>query len=777
MKPLDACHQILHLEDSPRDVSLVQDLLAAYDLPCEIIAVASKQEYQHALKIKRYDLILCDYNLPSYDGLSALSSARELCPETPVIILSGAINPEEAVECLKNGATDYLLKDRPERLPSAIRRAIKEKVENTKRLEKEIALLESNERTRLIIDNAFDAVVTMDSSGLVTGWNNQAEKMFGWTAGEALGKKMSETIIPQRMRDGHEMGLVRVMATGKSEMFNRRLEMPAIRRDGGEFPVELTLTSFASRGSKYFSAFLRDISEQKKSQKALSESEARFQQMAGSIDEVFWLYDSESNVWAYVSPAYEKIWGKTLETLKRNPQELFDSLDANDREKLKNLLIEGLKRNAYAEFRLTNPRIPSQPLRWIAVHVYPVKNPTGGRKTVAGCAREITDTKEMFKHLNRAQRLESIGQLASGIAHDLNNALAPVMMASHLLRAEYPNASKYLEIIEASTKRSADMVRQLLAFAKGAEGEKIVISCTKLLKEMTVIINNTFPKNINFTPRIAPDLGSVLGDSTQLHQVLLNLCVNARDAMPNGGTLTLEGKSIELDHDFKARHPDAKLGSYVVINVKDTGTGIPPEIIDRIFDPFFSTKETDKGTGLGLSTVMGVVRGHGGFINLESTVGAGTLFSVYIPRTRLDSSHTEHLQKSASDFRGNGELILVVDDEPAIRTMAKSVLEAMNFRVITANEGTSALMAVSAHRADLRLAITDLHMPNLDGLGLVRVLKKTLANVEIIVASGRFDDAAADDLKKLGVKYLIPKPFNQQSLQQILEKVFPPKNN
>jgi len=777
MKPLDSCYQILHLEDNPRDASLVQDILVADDFPCDIFVVAYKQEYLKAIKNKLYDLILCDFNLPDYDGASALALARELCPDTQVIILSGAMNPEEAVECLKNGAIDYILKDRTERLPSAVRRAIKEKNENRKRLEKEIALLESNERTRLIIDNASDAVVTMDGNALITGWNIKAENIFGWTADEAIGQKVILKIIPEPMRKDVEIWLGRVVAAGKGEPYHRRLEMTAAKRNGDEFPVELTITSFANRGVIYFTIFLRDVSERKVSEEALRASQARFQQMADSIDDVFWLYDVKSNSWDYVSPAYEKIWGKSLEALKRNPQELFYNLDPDDRARLRELLIAGAIRNQHGEFKLTNPTTPTKPDRYIAVHVYPVKTTTWGATKVAGSARDITENKAIVKHFARTQRLESIGQLASGIAHDLNNSLAPVLMANQLLRSEYPNASKYLDIIEASTKRSADMVRQLLTFAKGAEGEKIVISCNRLLKEMTMIINNTFPKNINFTPRIAPDLGSVLGDSTQLHQVLLNLCVNARDAMPYGGTLTLEGKNIELDHDFKARHPDAKLGSYLVINVKDTGTGIPPEIIDRIFDPFFSTKEPEKGTGLGLFTVMGIVRGHGGFINLESSMGAGSVFSVYIPKTHLDSGHTEHLEKSTSDFRGNGELILVADDEPAIRSIAKSVLESMNFKVITANDGTNALISVSAHRTDLRLVITDLHMPNLDGLGFVRVLKKTLADVGIIVASGRFDDASLDALKQLGVNHLMYKPFNQKSLQAILEKVFAPKTN
>ena len=781
MKSLDCSYQILYLEDNPKDVSLLLDLLAVDDFPCDIKVVVTEQEYHQALKNKAYDLILCDYNLPNYDGLLALSSARELSPETPVIILSGAINHNEAVECLKNGATDYLLKDRTERLPSAIRRAIREKIENKKRLEKEIALLESNERTRLAIDNSPDAVVTIDSAGLVTGWNNQAEHMFGWTADEALGKRISDTIMPDRMREAHEFWMGRVIVSGKSGIFNRRLEMPACRRNGEEFPVELTVSSYVNRGRTYFSAFLRDISEQKKAEQALSESQARFEQMASSIEEIFWLYDLDSQSWAYVSPAYEKVWGKTLDALKSNPQDLFASLDVEDQNRLKKLLIEGEHKNSYGEFRFLNlSNLSSKDLRWIAVHVYPVKNSNGGKRRVAGCARDITETKGMVQQLARAQRLESIGQLASGIAHDLNNALAPVLMASQMLRDDCPKGHEFLDIIELSTKRSADMVRQLLTFAKGIDGEKIPLPCIKLIKEMTSIVNNTFPKNINFISRFDSNLGLILGDSTQLHQVLLNLCVNARDAMPNGGTLILEGENIKIDSSFLARNPEATPGSYVVIKVKDSGTGIPPEIIDRIFDPFFSTKGPEKGTGLGLSTVMGIIRSHGGFINVESTIGAGSTFLVYIPRTHLgskESGHTEHILKSTPPFKGNGELILLVDDESAIRAITQTVLKAMNFEVITANDGTAALLAVSAHREELSLVITDLHMPNLDGLGFIRVLKKTLPNIEIIVASGRFDEDSTEALKKLGVKYLIPKPFNQNSLHAILEKVFPPKTN
>ena len=338
---------------------------------------------------------------------------------------------------------------------------------------------------------------------------------------------------------------------------------------------------------------------------------------------------------------------------------------------------------------------------------------------------------------------------------------------------QYPNETEMIDTVESSARRGADMVRQLLTFAKGVEGERLLVDPQHLLKEMAKIIEGTFPKNIQLRTAYAKKLHAILGDATQLHQVLLNLCVNARDAMPNGGTLTLEAENAEIDATYASAVPDAKPGHYVVWRVTDTGTGIPPEILERIFEPFFSTKGPDKGTGLGLSTVIGIVKSHGGFVQVYSVPGQGSTFAIYLPAdTSSATDDTTCRPKLRRAFRGQGETILVVDDEANMRQAARAVLTSLNFKVLTAANGVEALVQVAEKRAELRAVITDLHMPNMDGLTFVRVLKSMLPEAGIIVASGRMEEREANEFKALGVVALLDKPFTQEKLEEALKIVF-----
>ena len=307
------------------------------------------------------------------------------------------------------------------------------------------------------------------------------------------------------------------------------------------------------------------------------------------------------------------------------------------------------------------------------------------------------------------------------------------------------------------------MVRQLLTFAKGAQSDRLLVQPRHLFREMERIIRSTFPKNIQLKAACGPKLNTVLGDATQIHQILLNLCVNARDAMPNGGLLTIEAENIEIDSAFVRSHPQAKPGPHVVLRVIDTGSGIPPGVIDRIFDPFFTTKGPENGTGFGLSTVLGIAKSHGGFVTVSSSPGQGSTFVVYLPTA--DTGAPDHVPVIAHpSFKGNGETVLIVDDEIPVRQVARSVLMGLNFKVLTASDGTEALTQVAENRTDLRVVITDLHMPHMDGLSFVRVLKHMLPAAGIIVASGRLDERDRGEFKTLGISAVLDKPFTQDDL-------------
>ena len=371
--------------------------------------------------------------------------------------------------------------------------------------------------------------------------------------------------------------------------------------------------------------------------------------------------------------------------------------------------------------------------------------------------------------------MESIGTLAGGVAHDLNNALAPIMMGVELLRMRYPREEKLVSMISSSAQRGADMVRQLLTFAKGAEGKRVSVQLSHLVREMDTIMTSTFPKNIRVATHWTKDLPTVLGDATQLHQVLLNLCVNARDAMPNGGSLTLELNAKTMDATFASGIADATPGDYLTVSVQDTGSGIPPDIIERIFDPFFTTKGPDKGTGLGLASVMGIVKGHGGFLQVYSQPGKGSNFVVYLPADP-GSSATASITQVAMTFHGHGETILFVDDEATLRLMAGVVLQQLNFTPITAIDGADGLVKAALHASELRAIITDLHMPHMDGLAFVRTVRRMLPDIPIIVASGRMEEAAALEFKGLGVKIFLDKPFTEPKLAEVLQSLLAPQS-
>lgn len=388
---------------------------------------------------------------------------------------------------------------------------------------------------------------------------------------------------------------------------------------------------------------------------------------------------------------------------------------------------------------------------------------------VAAAVRDITDRKNAEMQAARTQRLESIGTLAGGIAHDLNNALTPILMTIDLLKEQYPAEAEMLDTVERSANHASQMVRHLLAFAKGTEGRRVSLAPHQLIEEMEKIIKGTFPKNIHVQARVPKQLPHVLGDATQLHQVLLNLCVNARDAMPGGGTLTLEAECVEADATLP-NGPNAEEsppGRYVVLRVTDTGGGIPPEILDRIFDPFFTTKGPEAGTGLGLFTAAGIIKGHGGFVRVDSRPPRGSSFAVYLPAEEVERAPQVE-RTPRLPFLGNGETILYVDDERNVRDAAETVLKRLRFTPLLAEDGMSGLVQAVQKQASLRAVITDVHMPHMDGLAFVRVLRRALPDIPVIVASGRLEGSLAAEFKKLGVSVTLDKPFTQDMLADAL---------
>ncbi len=401
-----------------------------------------------------------------------------------------------------------------------------------------------------------------------------------------------------------------------------------------------------------------------------------------------------------------------------------------------------------------------------------VRNEAGDPQSVLVIDTDVTETKKLESQFLRAQRLESIGTLASGIAHDLNNILSPILMSVSIMRRDVrdPDEERMLNIIEGSAERGAGIVKQVLTFARGAEGERVLLQPKHLVSELAKIMAQTFPRNIDIQTNLPTELWTVLGDATQLHQVLLNLCVNARDALgAQGGTLTVSAENLEIDQHFASTNPGAQLGSHVALRVADSGSGMSPETMDKIFDPFFTTKEVGKGTGLGLATVIGIVKSHGGFLTVQSDIGVGTTFSVFLPASRDSEAATKEDEAAVAD--GKDELILVVDDEASIREALVSTLAAHGYRAYTAEDGTDALALYFQRKNEIAVVLTDLAMGQMDGIALIRALRKIDPAVRVIVSSGHFQKENLAVLNGLGVKVFLEKPYTADKLLRALRQV------
>ena len=400
-----------------------------------------------------------------------------------------------------------------------------------------------------------------------------------------------------------------------------------------------------------------------------------------------------------------------------------------------------------------------------------VRHEDGTPRSVLGINTDITDRKRLEKHVLRTQRLESIGTLASGVAHDLNNILVPILMAVPLLRgnASPKERGNLLKTIETSARRGADIVRQVLTFARGTSGDRVLVQPIHLLEEIAKIAKETFPKTVRLRTNYTEDLRMVEADPTQMHQVLLNLCLNARDAMPEGGTLSLTAENFDVDEQYATMKPGIKPGPHVLISVIDSGTGIPQNIVDKIFDPFFTTKERGKGTGLGLSSAIGIVKSHGGVITAYSGAD-GTTFQVLLP-SLAGVFQADETKAQLEAPTGHGETILIVDDESAIREVAKSVLSKSGYEVIVAEDGPSALALFVQQSKPIDVVLTDLIMPIMGGLVFARTLRKIDARTKIIVSSARDSDYNPGELTEIGVQACLNKPYSRETLLRAIDRV------
>jgi two-component system cell cycle sensor histidine kinase/response regulator CckA len=629
-------------------------------------------------------------------------------------------------------------------------------------------------------DLSPDLLCVADLNGRFTILNSAWEKTLGFSITELFSRPYIDFVHPDD-RASTLTEIARLIRRPTSVSFTNRY----CCKDGSYKWLRWDCSSELNDAHIY--AIVRDITEMKRLQKAnqlLNSLVAASPQAIIAVDKRF-----NVRLW---NPAAGRIFGWTADEVLGSRVPFVSEDKIQESNWFSQRALQGA---SFANHELRRTRRDGRTVD-LLVSTATTYDEKGSRDGFVSIAADITEYKTLEQQLLRAQRMGTLGTLAGGIAHDLNNVLAPIAMSLDLFRPKLLDADsrRTLDTLDNCVRHGADLIRQILTFARGLDGERVPVQAEHLIRQTAEVLLQTLPKSINVVSRVATDLWPVFADATQLHQVLMNLCINARDAMPDGGELTISVRNVEMDlktHERSECKPDAKRkrdsaqpqdraqpssnverspGPHILLEVRDTGQGIPPEIRSKIFEPFFTTKGLGKGTGLGLSMVSAIVRNHGGFIDVDSEAGRGTSFKVYFPAI-FDKGESVPQDFEPLDM-GAGELILVVDDEAAVREIARVTLESYGYRVLEAAEGAEALATYSLHRDEIRVVISDMDMPVMNGAAMVSLLEQINPNVRVISASGMVSPgkpAFATVPKPFRV--ILPKPFTAAELLRTVRDI------
>ena len=719
--------RVLIIEDVPMDAELVEYELGRARIPFEARRVDTRERFLAELDAFGPDVILSDYTLPRFDGMAALELARSHAPATPFLIVTGSINEETAVGAMKAGAADYLLKSNLARIGPAIEGALARIRARTEKARAEDALRRSEANLRAVFNDGLQAFVLVDTDGIVQALNRTAE---AW----------SERFRGRRLREGDHIfdfnpeaaAAVRSALAGEAGSVERRL------RDAGgsESWFETTHAPVVDEDGRIIGVSLnaRDVSERKYAERALRESEARYRDLFDNASDLVCATDREGR-FLYVNRAWHE--GTGYSDTELTALRFGDLVHSESKARCAEVMERAL-----AGETLTHVELTLMPRSGIPIVVE--GNLSGARQAdgsvlLRGIYRDVTERKRVDEQLRRAERMQAAGRLAGGMAHEVNNMMTGVIgFAEFLLRGlppDDPRRSEVQEIIRAGS-RAADVTRQLLAFTRQQLMHPEVLAINDVVLGLEKMLRHSLGENHDLELRLDRDLGEIRADRGQLEQVLINLILNARDALSARGRVTIATAAAELDEVYAARHGDVGIapGAYVLLSVTDTGCGMDPEVQAKIFEPFFTTKPVGQGTGLGLSTVYGIVKQSGGFIWSYSEPGLGSTFKVYLPVLLVAPAGPPPSKPVAP--RGGSETVLVVEDEDVVRSMACRGLREHGYTVLEARNGAEALALVEENPGSIHLVVSDVVMPEVGGRELAARLIVLDPTLPVLYISG-----------------------------------------
>lgn len=765
--------RVLMIEDSPEDAELLERHLTISGSQVSVHRVANSGDMRDALTNSDYDVVIADYNVPGFGAMPALKVLKQSGRDIPFIILSGTISDETAVAALRAGAHDYIVKGNLARLLPAVEREMQEAATRHQQRQTEAALREADKsldvreaRLQGIISSAMDAIISVDVNQRIIVFNQAAESMFGCTALDVLGSSL-DRFLPSQYREIHHEHIRRF---GDAGVTARSMQSPgilnAVRSNGEVFPVEATISQVQA-GGKIFTVILRDITGRTRTEEALRQSEERlraiYQHAAVGIEQI-----GMDGRLLMVNPAFRNLLGYgESELLGRTCEEITHPDDRERESQLVVSLLNGECESFSFEKRYLHK--DGSPL-WGSVTSSLVKDTAGQPLSRVTIIQDIAERKRaelLEEQLHQAQRLESLGQLAGSVAHDFNTLLNIVLGYAELLLYELPRDDPRrarAEQIEASAQSGAQLTRQLLAFSRKQAFVPQIIDLRKVVEDLQPMLQRLLPCDIELEVRCSGEPCPVKADSGRMQQVILNLVTNARDAMPQGGDLTIDVRTVELDESYVREHASMVPGRYEMLSVSDSGTGMDSETVARIFEPFFTTKPVGKGTGLGLATIYGIVKQSGGDIWVYSEPGVGSIFKVHLP-------HSNEAVKDAEPARpvpqqlGGSETILLVEDSGPLRELTRELLARAGYVVLEARDGFEAVKLSQSYEGEIHLLMTDVVMPKMRGPEVAKRIAEQRPHTAIVFLSGYTEDAVSE-MDNAGRIAILEKPFTADALLQ-----------